>query len=243
MTVKLHSAWLLHSRPYKETSVITDFLVKDYGRLAVVVKGARGHRSARAALLQPFSCVMLGWRGKGELKTLHMIEPLQGFQLLGSHLYSGFYVNELILRSIISGQWVEGLFELYSFVISQLSEKMPIQPVLRLFELQLLQLTGYLPSFNYDAQSGESLNSDNFYLFQPSMGFIAITDNAREVYNRHSVFHGQVLKALAARDFSDKLHYYDFKRFSRQALVVLIGEKPLKSRELFVRTKKDYARA
>ena len=94
----------------------------------MVVKGARKPRSARAALLQPFAPVMVSWRGKGELKTVHGIEPVQSTRLLGNHLYCGFYINELMLRAVMPGQSAEGLFELYSSVISRLATQSPVQP-------------------------------------------------------------------------------------------------------------------
>ncbi|MDD7804895.1 MAG: DNA repair protein RecO [Endozoicomonas sp. (ex Botrylloides leachii)] len=235
MIPELRSAWLLHRRPYQESAVIAEFLLESQERLAMVVKGARAPRSAKMALLQPFAQVMVSWRGKGDLKTLHAIEPLQTFRLLGMHLYCGIYINELLLRAVMPGQLTEGLFELYSSAVSQLSRREPVQPVLRFFELQLLQLTGYLPCFNYDAYSGQAIKPDRWYRFKPTTGFIAIDEHQANNYDKHLVFHASVVKALAERDFSNKTYYYDFKRFSRLALAVLVGKKPLKSRELFLK--------
>ena len=233
MIPELNAAWVLHYRPYKETSVIAEFLVKEYGRIAMVVKGARKRKSLKASLLQPFTQVMVSWRGKGELKTLCAVEPVVAIKLRGDNLYCGFYVNELVLRSQLPCQPIEGLFDLYTFIISQLDSSVPIQPILRFFEIQLMFHTGYLPAFDVDAKSGQPIVRDNLYVFQPAVGFTEVNPAKAHVYDKLATFSGEVVHALANGDFCDESYYSDFKRFTRLALTVVIGDRPLKSRDLF----------
>lgn len=236
-TPELNPAWLLHRRPYKENSVIAEFLVEHLGRTAMVINGARKVRSTKAPLLQPFSQVMISWRGRGELKTLTSIEPLNSCRLLGHRLFCGLYINELILRAVIPGQPIEGLTELYHVILQQLSTHSLIEPVLRYFELQLLLLTGYLPSFDYDILTGERLKADRFYCYQPGSGF-TLAKERTDSYDRRYLYHVRILQSLAIRDFHNCSHYFDFKRFTRQALATVLGDRPLKSRELFIHTHK-----
>lgn len=227
---ELSAAWLLHSRPYKERSVIAEFLVEGHGRVAMVVRGVRQAKSRTAPLLQPFTQVLLSWRGRGELKTLDSIELSRSVRLAGQSLYCGFYVNELVLRATVPGQTLDGLTDLYGLVIAKLQEDIPVAPVLRLFELELLGLTGYLPSLSIEQATSEAVTEHNYYRFLPEHGLVRLTP---EMPVKADCFSGTALLALASRDFSQSGCYSEFKRFTRIAMMPLIGTKPLRSRELF----------
>jgi DNA repair protein RecO (recombination protein O) len=235
---ELHAAWMLHSRPYKERSVIAEFLVENHGRVAMVVRGVRQAKSRTAAMIQPFTRVLLSWSGRSELKTLKTMEPSSAMHLSGRSLYCGFYLNELLIRSVLPGQNLDGLFDLYEMVLEKLSEDVSIEPLLRLFEIELLELTGYAPSLQYDGASGDSIQPEGLYQFIQGQGFLPVyrpRDKDRSMY-----FPGQLLLALADRDFSQPVLYPGFKRYTRLALTPLVGGKPLKSRELFrTREKSD----
>lgn len=236
----LSAAWLLHSRPYKERSVIAEFLVENYGRVAMVVRGVRQAKSRTAPLLQPFTRVLVNWRGRSELKTLNVIEPSRALRLTGQSLFCGFYINELVLRSVVPGQFQEGLTELYEWVIGQLQEPVPLEsaslelvplePVLRQFELELLELTGYLPALDTDARTGFAVENRYYYRLLPEQGLVKL---AESMLVKSDCFTGEMLSALYQRDFSRVDQLPGFKRFTRLALLPLIGMKPLRSRELF----------
>ena len=225
----LSAAWLLHSRPYKERSVIAEYLVKDYGRMAMVVQGVRKNRSKSAHLIQPFTCSLVSWRGRGELKSQTGIESSRSVHLSGKALYCGFYLNELLLRAVLPGQQLDGLFELYELILGKLSETSQLEPVLRLFELELLEITGYLPDLAYCARDGSQILPDKTYRFSPNHGLLPVTGNAIEA----GCYSGALLQALANRDFSQPEYFQGYKQFTRQALQPLVGNKPFKSRELF----------
>ncbi len=231
----LSAAWLLHSRPYKERSVIAEYLVKDHGRIAMVVQGVRKTRSRSAHLIQPFTCSLISWRGRGELKSQTAVEPLRSVQLSGKTLYCGFYLNELLLRAVLPGQPLDGLFELYELILKKLSETRQLEPVLRLFELELLDLTGYLPDLEFCAADGVPVIPDRLYKFSPNCGLQPVSGNSV----RGGCFSGALLLALANRDFSQPEYYQGYKQFTRQALLSLVGNKPFKSRELFRTSSKE----
>ncbi len=236
--MELQRAWMLHSRPYKEQSVIAEFLVENHGRIAMVVKGVRRARSSQAALLQPFNTLLLSWKGRSDLKTLVSLEPFINIRLSGNALYCGFYINELLLRAMIPGQDMEGVADLYQNVIKQLSinnpsaNHLPLEPVLRQFELSLLELAGYLPELSVDASSGHSLHPQALYRFQQDDGFYPVPESASEMVRKESFF-GALLLALSQSDYSRTDYYPGFKRFTRLALRPILGNRPLQSRLLF----------
>ena len=227
-----HQAWLLHRRPYKERSVIARFLVAGHGVVAVVAQGVRHSRSRLAPSLQPFHRLLLRWRGRGELKTLTDLELDQHVFLTGERLYCGFYINELLLRAILPGQFVEGVAPLYQATLNELQQNTPLEPLLRSFELDLLELSGYAPPLTWEAIHGHALQDGALYRFVPGQGLILAGENQQAVPFCYST---ELLRALAERDFTNPEYYPGFKRLLRQAMVTLIGERPLQSRMLFVR--------
>lgn len=221
---------MLHSRPYKERSVIAEFLVKDHGRIAMVIRGVRQAKS-RSWAVQPFTRLYVSWRGRSELKTLSSFETATAIHLKGKSLYCGFYLNELLMRSVLPGQHIEGLYDLYSVVLEQLTSDAPVQPLLRVFELELLEMTGYAPSFTSDAASGAEIQSGLLYEFKTGVGFLPVLTLREKDRSRY--FSGELLLSLAERRFDNARHFPGYKRLTRLALTPLLGEKPLKSRELF----------
>ncbi len=236
MAAELTRAWLLHRRPYKERAVIAEFLVEGHGRLAMVVQGVRSLSSRKAALLQPFTEVLLSWRGRSDLKTLSSIEAQTWVKLSGDALFCGFYLNELVIRAVMPGQQLDGLMELYTRVLNQLATSaLSIEPLLRFFELQLLQMAGYLPALTHEARTGKALHQGGHYYYRPCVGLVEADSGVLNRGRACQAFSTEVLLSLACRDFSQPALYPDFKRFSRQALEPLLEGRPLKSRELFIR--------
>lgn len=223
-----HKAWLLHQRPFKERSVIARFLVEGNGIVAMVVHGVRQSRSRLAASLQPFHRVLVRWRGRGELKTLVDLELDQHTFLASERLYCGFYLNELLLRAMIPGQWVEGVTQLYQATLVELQQHTPLEPLLRSFELDMLELCGYAPPLTWEAVTGNALQDGVWYRFVPGRGMIVAGERAGQL-----CYSAELLRALAKRDFSNPEYYPGYKQLLRQALPVLIGERPLQSRMLF----------
>src|SRR5687767_2024423 len=136
--------YVLHSYPYRETSLILQAWTERHGRLGLVAKGARRPKSPQRAVLVPFQPLTLDWFGRGELRTLKTAEPtVPAIPLRGQYLLSAFYLNELLLKLTTRDDPHERLFEAYDRAITDLRAAQPLEPVLRRFELALLQELGY----------------------------------------------------------------------------------------------------
>lgn len=115
-------AYVLHSYPYSETSLIVEVFSRDHGRLPLLARGARRPRAALRGVLQSFQPLELGWFGGGELRTLANAEWQGGLPLLsGKALLLGFYLNELLLKLLPRDDAHQRLFECYTATLRQMS--------------------------------------------------------------------------------------------------------------------------
>ncbi len=231
----LQRCFVLHARPYSETSLILDVFSEQSGRVTLMAKGARSKRSNLKGALQPFTPLLMKWSGRGEMFTLRQAEPIGlALPLSGKALYSGFYLNELVGRVIENGTSYPTLFFDYVNALTELARYHNPEPALRRFELALLDALGYGIDFLHCAGSGEPVSDNMTYLFREQQGFVASL-----MKNHNLIFLGNELKAIAAREFSTVEQLRAAKRFTRIALKPYLGGKPLKSRELFLpRTRK-----
>lgn len=183
--------YVLHSYPYRETSLILQAWTEKHGRLGLVAKGARRPRSAHRSLLVAFQPLVLDWFGRGELRTLKTAEPAApATPLAGQSLLSAFYLNELLLKLTHRDDPHEGLFVAYDEAISslrRLSVSAPfaaearaaspatvsVEVVLRRFELRMLQELGYAVELTRDAASGEPIDPRREYWYVLEKGPIA----------------------------------------------------------------------
>ncbi len=222
-------AFVLHSRPWSETSLMLDLFSEESGRVKVIAKGARSRRSSLKGALQPFTPLLVRWGGRGDVKTLRSAEAVSlALPLSGIHLYSALYINELVSRVLEQETRFSGLFFDYLNCIQTLAAGSGSpEPQLRRFELALLGHLGYGVDFLHCAGSGEEVSDTMTYRYREEKGFIAslVVDN--------SSFTGRDLRALATREFPDVESLRAAKRFTRIALKPYLGGRPLKSRELF----------
>ncbi|MBE4576041.1 DNA repair protein RecO [Vibrio navarrensis] len=234
----LQRCFILHRRPYSESSLILDVFSEEYGRLTILSKGARSKRSNLKGALQPFTPLLLKWSGKGSMKTLRQAEPISlGLPLSGITLYSAMYVNELIGRVLAAEVAMPGLFHDYLFALTELVQSDNPEPALRRFELALLSAMGYGVDFLHCAGSGEPVDPDMTYRYREQKGFIA------SVRMDNLTFYGNELIAISERRFVTREQLKAAKRFTRIALKPYLGGKPLKSRELFIQTRIPRARS
>ncbi|EXU74888.1 MULTISPECIES: DNA repair protein RecO [Erwinia] len=222
-------AFVLHGRPYSETSLLLDLFSENYGRIRVLAKGARGKRSSLKGALQPFTPLLVRWGGRGEVKTLRGAEPISlALPLTGITLYCGLYVNELLARVLEHETAFTELFFDYLHCIQALAAATGSpEPALRRFELAMLGHLGYGVDFLHCAGSGVAVSDEMTYSYREEKGFIASM-----VINNRS-FTGRQLRALYERDFPDADTLRAAKRFTRMALKPWLGGKPLKSQQLF----------
>lgn len=228
--IELEPAYLLHSRPYRETSVIADYMTERQGRLSVIVRGARGKKSAYRSYLQPFCPVYISYLGRSNLKTLSAIEA-RGVpvNLTGRSLYSAMYLNEILVRLVKEGESFDQLFDLYETTIRLLEEGSDIEVTLRQFELKLMADIGYGINFQFDSDQ-RLIESNKHYAYVGGRGFV----QAGEGFSRGSItYTGSTLKAIGSKDLSDDQVKYSAKVLCRTVLQPLLGAKPLQSRALF----------
>ncbi|WP_158175135.1 DNA repair protein RecO [Grimontia hollisae] len=232
----LQRCFVLHSRPYSETSLILDVFSENHGRVSLMAKGARGKRSPLKGVLQPFTPLLMKWSGRGEMHTLRHAEAMGlAIPLSGNALFSGFYLNEILSRVVEPETAYHQLFYDYVTALTELAQHRNPEPALRRFELALLDSLGYGVDFLHCAGSGEPVDETMTYIFREQQGFVASLMKSNTL-----MFTGSDLKALATRQFSTAEQLKAAKRFTRLALKPYLGPKPLKSRELFLlRTRKS----
>lgn len=226
----LQPAFVLHARPYRETSQLVELFSAEAGRLSLVARGSRTARSPLKGVLQPFMPLSVSWRGTGELKNLDQVEacgPL--IALPGERLFSGLYLNELLYYLLERHTPFPELFSYYRQALELLAAGPDPQPVLRQFELLLLECLGYGVDFFHAADSGEPLQPDAGYRYLAESGFV----HAEAGQSGGNLYLGAELLALGAHQFTEPAVLRAAKRFCRQALAPLLGSRALKSRALF----------
>lgn len=237
-TLDKQSAWLLHSRPFRDTSVLLDFLTPEHGRISAIARGARGPRSKQRALLQPFQPLIVSLTGRTELLSLRDVEAAgPGLTLTGERLFSALYVNELMARLLRGHEGEVTLFELYSTVLAGLNAGAELEPLLRDFELRVLDALGFGLQFSHEAETGEALAADCWYYLHHDTGFV----RQRSVHEPHPdatqhLYPGHELHRIALRDFSAGTTRACAKRLLREVLQHHMSERPLTSRELFMQS-------
>lgn len=216
-------AYVLHSRPYRETSALVDFITPQ-GRLRAVLRSARGKAGT---LARPFVPLEVEFRGRGELKNVGRMEG-NGLAtwLNGEALFSGLYLNELLIRLLPSEDPHPAVFDHYAATLLALAEGRPLEPLLRSFEWRLLDDLGYGFALNTDI-NGDAIAGDGLYRLQVDAGL------ERVYLLQPGLFQGAELLAMAEADWTAVGALSAAKRLMRQALAVHLGGKPLVSRELF----------
>ncbi len=228
----LQPAYVLHARPYRETSLIVDFLLPDRGRINVVARGVNRSRSNLKALLQPFNPLLVGYYGKSELKTLKTAERSGApIRLQGEALFSALYLNELLARVMRAQDHCQIIFSEYEQALRRLADGSGIEASLRHFELLLLEQLGYAIPFP-DAESDPA----TLYYYTEAGYFDPLQQPLAGSSTR--CFRGSDLVAIAAGDLVEGQSLRAAKQLMRLALAPLLGDKPLYSRELFTQQRK-----
>ena len=221
--------FLLHSRPFRESSVIAAFMTDTDGRIDLIVRSVRGKPSKKNNPILPFCRYELSWVGRGELKNLHSFEAVAApIGLQGSRLFCGLYLNELLYYLLSMLEADSTLMQIYADSICQLSVQENPEPTLRLFEITLLEKLGYGIDFFHDV-SGATLNPEGYYRFVPEQGLVSVAAATSVAIGK-----GRDFFAIGARDFSTVTVRQLAKSTMRSALAVCLGSKKLRSRELFL---------
>ena len=175
MRIEAEPAFLLHARPYRETSVIVELLTRDHGRIGAIARGVRSLRPRfpRGAL-NPFQCLSLGWQGRGELPLLTALDVEgQPLRLHGEALTAGLYVNELLMRLTGRHDPHPAVFLRYAALLSELAlnlDRHALAWALRRFERDLLAALGYGLELAQEPDTGLPLDAGTEYRYDPEHG-------------------------------------------------------------------------
>ncbi|WP_455205679.1 DNA repair protein RecO [Kaarinaea lacus] len=245
--VLLQPAYVLHLKPYRDTSALVEVFTPEYGRVALVAKGIKRGNSKLRGLLQPFSPILASWSGKGELHNLNNAEPQGKARLFKAQVLTcGLYVNELLMRLSQRDENQVELFGAYNDTLNALQQyheieddPLLLQNLLRQFELKMLDCLGYGLVLRSEALSGRKIQPDEDYDYQLELGpVLTIAQSAEPGYGVR--VRGETLLALA----DDKMmsladaqqRFREAKRLMRFVLDHYLGSKPLMSRQLLKRT-------
>lgn len=233
-TEQLQAAYILHTRPYRDTSLLIDAFTILQGRVNLIAKGARGVRSKQSRFkgsLQSFIPLLLSWRGKTDLMNLLNAEPnpIPIPHLTGKLLVCGLYLNELLIRLLYRYDPYPQLFQAYQTTLCNLPDNPAI--ALRLFEKKLLSELGYALHLDKDSLTHQALLPHQSYQFIPSQGLIVCLNKS---IPRQSVFSGASLLAIHHESWDTPRHLLDAKRLFRLALNYLLEGKTIRSRDLLM---------
>jgi DNA repair protein RecO (recombination protein O) len=223
--------YILHSYPFKETSLLVEVFSQNYGRLSLLAKGARRPRSVLRGYLQPFQQIQATWSGVGELKTLFGVEWSSCFLgLQNQSLICGFYLNELLIKLLPREDPNPKLFDFYHKVLERLAKREDFEKVLRLFELRFLKELGYEVGLEYDVKQNKIL-PHLLYFYEAEYGaspFLKKTNNGIKL-------NGQTLIDMANEEYSNPTTIKQSKLLMRYLISFYLDNKDLKTRELFIK--------
>ncbi|WP_024850777.1 DNA repair protein RecO [Hydrogenovibrio kuenenii] len=232
-------AYVLHKRPYRETSLLVTFLTSEKGRQNAVIKGVRGQSKSsriKQAWLQPFQSLNISWLERSvhqsDLVNLRLLEPSSvRFPLVGDASICGLYLNELLYRLLYPRIASESIYEDYQQALLGLAKagtRFEQAWVLRKFEFQLLGDLGYGFDLSVDA-NGLPIDENRVYRFIPEMGFI---EHFPSQDLQTTILSGKCILQFLEQKYSENC-LNEMKKFFRQVLAYYLGEKPVQARALF----------
>ena len=232
---------MLHSYPYRETSLIIEAFTRNWGRIALVARGARRPRSALRGVLLAFQPLLLSWGGKAELRTLHKAEWQGGLpQLQGRGLLCGFYLNELMLKLLAREDAHEALYETYHATLAALSNGGEHATTLRSFEQRFLKEAGYALTLDRDVTTGEAIRADCSYRYLLERGPVRVAQEPLRVAeggddgeNRLELT-GQTLLDMARNDYTSAVTLQQSKALMRILINHCLGNQILNTRQLLM---------
>jgi DNA repair protein RecO (recombination protein O) len=226
--VDLTAAFVLHHRPYRETSLLVDVLSREYGRISLVARGQRKQKKGRSQVMQLFQPLWLNWFGHGELVTLGQIEAGdRGYRLIGNASLCGLYINELLVKLLPLQEPEPEIFDAYQLTLQALHQHESHEITLRLFEKRLLAALGYGLQLEFEADTQAPLDPAGRYIYQPETGPVRYQGGSAATIS------GQSLILLGQEQGFDDDSLKQIKTMMRTVINYYLGGRPLNSRQLF----------
>lgn len=224
--VLLAPGYILHHRPYRDTSRILEVLVRDHGRLTLFARGVRGPKPRFGGVLQPFDLLLLSFQVGREAGQLTAVEGAETAPPLpAGSLMAGFYLNELLLKLTTRHDPVPEVFEDYRRALAGLRAG-GVEAVLRVFEKRLLEAVGYGMDLAAEARTGKAIEAAGFYRFQASEGLVPAREGDAGAVAGSSIF------ALAREELGEKRELEDARRILKAALAERLEGKELTTRRV-----------
>jgi DNA repair protein RecO (recombination protein O) len=225
--VLLERGYVLHQRPFRDSSQLLECMTATHGRMGLVARGSRRAATRQRAVLQPFVPLKLSWVRRGDLGRLtHVEADGLSHDLTGQRLLAGYYANELLLRLLARGDPNGEVFSCYSRCLAQLGESQSVARTLRVFELELLRALGYAVELDGDATTGEPLHEEARYVYELERGL----RRAQAQDSDADWYLGRDLIALRDLMLDDDASLRTAQRLLGRVLREHLGERPLKSR-------------
>ena len=223
-------AFVLHHYPFRETSLVIETYTRDFGRVALVARGARRPKSALRGVLLAFQPLLIGWSGKSELRTLHKAEWQGGYlPLRGLSLICGFYLNELLLKLLPRDDPHDRLFAMYQETLEALSMNGNHAAILRGFEKNLLRELGYALTLDLDVANGRPVAAERRYTYVIERGPVALDGGARE---NEVELSGQTLIDMQSDNYASAVTQQQSKALMRMLINHYLGNQVLHTRSL-----------
>jgi DNA repair protein RecO (recombination protein O) len=228
LRLSLEPAYVLHLRPYRDSSALVECFTREHGRVGLVARGVRGTRAPLRATLQPFQHLLLSAVGRGELLTLTSAELAGTTCMLGGRsLFAGYYVNELLYRLLARNDAHAGLFDDYERVLEGIRAPAQAAPALRRFERRLLDALGYGLTLDRDVH-GAPIDPAQRYHYEPERGPVSLAGaDAGQGYD------GALLLALARDALDEPIQLRSAQRLLRDCLDHHLDGRTLMTREWF----------
>jgi DNA repair protein RecO (recombination protein O) len=228
--VQQQPAFVLHHRPFRDTSQLLDVISREHGKITLVARGSRSAKSKLRGLLRPFQALRLSWFVRSDLGTLTGAEidsaPLS---LGGDALLSAYYVNELVLNFLHRHDPQPEIFDVYSQTITALAHSEELAANLRVFEMELLRLLGYALNLDHDANLHEPIEEGRFYDYRVDQGPVSVSRSEGAM-----VFAGASLRGIAESRFDDPAVLRDAGRLLREVIRHHLDGRELKSRKVLL---------
>ena len=223
--IELSLGYILHHRPWRDTSRILEVFTREQGRATLFARGVRGPAAKLAPVLQPFRPLLLSFSGRGEAAHLSHAERAEDCGgLPPAHLMAAFYLNELLLRLTTRHDALPELFDHYHAALELLRGGAALEPCLRVFEKRLLELLGYGVDLASEAHSGRRIEPEGYYEFRPGLGLVPAHSRAAPAVC------GRSLLRLAQEELSEAGELADAQRVLQAALGACLEGRPLSTR-------------